>query len=151
MTPLPDSGHFVPLEAPEAFASAIRAALGRRLTLTPWSRSELLPAAGRRHHRRHRPVVDLARQFGDPFVVEHDGDEHGVGARVDQRTVVVAATAAQPEAEAVHRQRRDDDGVRVRDRGGAQPRTDGLGQTEPAVFQLAGVDRPVEDPARRTG
>lgn len=27
VTPLPDSGHFVPLEAPEAFASAIRAAL----------------------------------------------------------------------------------------------------------------------------
>jgi len=28
VTPLPDSGHFVPLEAPDAFASAIRAALG---------------------------------------------------------------------------------------------------------------------------
>lgn len=28
LTPLPDSGHFVPLEAPEAFASAIRAAGG---------------------------------------------------------------------------------------------------------------------------
>jgi pimeloyl-ACP methyl ester carboxylesterase len=28
VTPLPDSGHFVPLEAPEAFASAIRAAIG---------------------------------------------------------------------------------------------------------------------------
>jgi pimeloyl-ACP methyl ester carboxylesterase len=27
VTPLPDAGHFVPLEAPEAFASAIRAAL----------------------------------------------------------------------------------------------------------------------------
>ena len=30
VTPLPDSGHFVPLEAPDAFASAIRAALGAR-------------------------------------------------------------------------------------------------------------------------
>jgi pimeloyl-ACP methyl ester carboxylesterase len=30
VTPLPDSGHFVPLEAPESFASAIRTALGRR-------------------------------------------------------------------------------------------------------------------------
>jgi pimeloyl-ACP methyl ester carboxylesterase len=29
VTPLPDSGHFVPLEAPDAFASAIRAALGQ--------------------------------------------------------------------------------------------------------------------------
>jgi pimeloyl-ACP methyl ester carboxylesterase len=29
VTPLPDSGHFVPLEAPDAFASAIRTALGR--------------------------------------------------------------------------------------------------------------------------
>jgi pimeloyl-ACP methyl ester carboxylesterase len=29
LTPVPDSGHFVPLEAPEAFASAIRAALSR--------------------------------------------------------------------------------------------------------------------------
>jgi pimeloyl-ACP methyl ester carboxylesterase len=28
VTPLPDSGHFVPLEAPDAFASAIRAVLG---------------------------------------------------------------------------------------------------------------------------
>jgi pimeloyl-ACP methyl ester carboxylesterase len=28
VTPLPESGHFVPVEAPEAFASAIRAALG---------------------------------------------------------------------------------------------------------------------------
>jgi pimeloyl-ACP methyl ester carboxylesterase len=28
VTPLPDSGHFVPLEAPDAFATAIRAALG---------------------------------------------------------------------------------------------------------------------------
>ena len=28
VTPLPDSGHFVPLEAPDAFASAIRVALG---------------------------------------------------------------------------------------------------------------------------
>jgi pimeloyl-ACP methyl ester carboxylesterase len=28
VTPLPDSGHFVPVEAPDAFASAIRAALG---------------------------------------------------------------------------------------------------------------------------
>ena len=28
VTPLPDSGHFVPLEAAEAFASAVRAALG---------------------------------------------------------------------------------------------------------------------------
>jgi pimeloyl-ACP methyl ester carboxylesterase len=28
VTPLPDAGHFVPIEAPEAFASAIRAALG---------------------------------------------------------------------------------------------------------------------------
>lgn len=28
LTPVPDSGHFVPLEAPEVFASAIRAALG---------------------------------------------------------------------------------------------------------------------------
>jgi pimeloyl-ACP methyl ester carboxylesterase len=28
VTPLPDSGHFAPLEAPEAFASAIRAAIG---------------------------------------------------------------------------------------------------------------------------
>jgi len=27
-TPLPDAGHFVPLEAPDAFASAIRVALG---------------------------------------------------------------------------------------------------------------------------
>jgi len=32
LTPLPDAGHFVPLEAPEAFASAVRAALGRPLT-----------------------------------------------------------------------------------------------------------------------
>jgi pimeloyl-ACP methyl ester carboxylesterase len=29
VTPLPDAGHFVPLEAPEAFASAIRTVLGR--------------------------------------------------------------------------------------------------------------------------
>jgi pimeloyl-ACP methyl ester carboxylesterase len=29
VTPVPDSGHFVPLEAPEAFAAAIRAALSR--------------------------------------------------------------------------------------------------------------------------
>ncbi|HET6394671.1 MAG TPA: alpha/beta hydrolase [Blastococcus sp.] len=29
MTPVPDSGHFVPLEAPEAFATAVRAALNR--------------------------------------------------------------------------------------------------------------------------
>jgi pimeloyl-ACP methyl ester carboxylesterase len=28
VTPLPDSGHFVPLEAPDAFASAVRAVLG---------------------------------------------------------------------------------------------------------------------------
>ena len=28
LTPLPDSGHFVPLEAPDAFAAAVRAALG---------------------------------------------------------------------------------------------------------------------------
>jgi pimeloyl-ACP methyl ester carboxylesterase len=28
VTPLPDAGHFVPLEAPDAFAAAIRAALG---------------------------------------------------------------------------------------------------------------------------
>jgi pimeloyl-ACP methyl ester carboxylesterase len=28
LTPLPDSGHFVPLEAPDAFASAVRAVLG---------------------------------------------------------------------------------------------------------------------------
>ena len=28
VTPLPDSGHFVPLEAPEAFAAAVRGALG---------------------------------------------------------------------------------------------------------------------------
>src|SRR3954453_752004 len=30
VTPLPDSGHFVPVEAPHAFASAIRAALGEQ-------------------------------------------------------------------------------------------------------------------------
>jgi pimeloyl-ACP methyl ester carboxylesterase len=30
VTPLPDSGHFVPLEAPDAFAGAVRAALGER-------------------------------------------------------------------------------------------------------------------------
>lgn len=30
VTPLPDSGHFVPLEAPDAFASAVRAVLGGR-------------------------------------------------------------------------------------------------------------------------
>ena len=30
LTPLPDSGHFVPLEAPDAFATAVRAAVGRR-------------------------------------------------------------------------------------------------------------------------
>ena len=146
VTPLPDSGHFVPLEAPDAFASAIRAALGGKL-ISPAVRGELLPAAGRRHHRRHRPVVHLAREFVDPLVVEHDGDEHGVGAGVDQRTVVVAATAAQPDPEAVDRQRRDDDGVGGPDRGGAQPRADGMGQPEPAGFQLAGVDRPVQDPA----
>lgn len=29
VTPVPDSGHFVPLEAPEAFATAVRTALGR--------------------------------------------------------------------------------------------------------------------------
>jgi pimeloyl-ACP methyl ester carboxylesterase len=29
VTPLPDSGHFVPLEAPDAFASAVRSVLGR--------------------------------------------------------------------------------------------------------------------------
>jgi pimeloyl-ACP methyl ester carboxylesterase len=28
LTALPDSGHFVPIEAPEQFAAAIRAALG---------------------------------------------------------------------------------------------------------------------------
>jgi pimeloyl-ACP methyl ester carboxylesterase len=28
LTPLPDSGHFVPVEAPDAFAAAVRAALG---------------------------------------------------------------------------------------------------------------------------
>jgi pimeloyl-ACP methyl ester carboxylesterase len=30
LTPVPDSGHFVPLEAPEEFAAAIRAVLGHR-------------------------------------------------------------------------------------------------------------------------
>ena len=55
--------------------------------------------------------MDLAREPVDPFVVEHDRDEDGVRTRVDQRAVVVAATAAQPDAEAVDGERRDDDGV----------------------------------------
>ena len=63
-------------------------------------RGELLPAAGGGHHRCHRPVVGLARESIDPLVVEHHRDEHGVGARVDQRAVVVAATAAQPDPDA---------------------------------------------------
>jgi hypothetical protein len=63
-----------------------------------------------------------------------------------QRAVVVAAPTAQPDPEAVDGQGGDDDDVRRCDRGGTEPRAGGLGQPEPARFELAAVDRPVQDP-----